>query len=266
MSLGFLFTVMGYVVGAVVFYLEARRRGRVTEGMGWVALAGLSGGVLGAKVTEWVVAHGTAVAAHPSAMLNPRWGGRTLIGGVIAGWVAVEIAKRRLGIRRSTGDLFALGLPAGEAVGRVGCFFNGCCGGVPADVPWAIYQHGAWRHPTQLYAALFALVLFGTFFALRDRMRREGDLFRLYLLVFAAGRLMLEFLREREVVFGGLSLAQWVCLEMVLVFALILFLSRRRADTGGELTARNPTPGLSPTGRGVTMPENLPALSEHDTD
>jgi phosphatidylglycerol:prolipoprotein diacylglycerol transferase len=225
---------MGYLVGAAVFYLEARRRGRATEGMGWVALAGLGGGVLGAKVTEWVLVHGSAFAANPASMLDPRLGGRTLIGGVIAGWAAVEVAKRRLGIRRSTGDLFALALPAGEAVGRVGCFFNGCCYGIPAGVPWAVYQHDAWRHPAQLYASAIALALFGALLALRDRLPREGDLFRLYLVLFGIGRFGLEFLRERTTAFGGLSLAQWVCLEIAVVFALALVASRRRAARATE--------------------------------
>src|SRR5207247_6012464 len=143
-----------------------------------VSSAGVRGGVLGAKVTEWGLGHWQTLASHPATMLDPRLGGRTIIGGVLAGWLAVEIAKWRLGIRRSTGDLFALALPAGEAVGRIGCFFNGCCYGVPSHVPWAVFQHGAWRHPTQFYAALLAAALFGLLVMLRNRMPREGDLFR----------------------------------------------------------------------------------------
>jgi phosphatidylglycerol:prolipoprotein diacylglycerol transferase len=229
MTPGTLFTILGYLVGALVFYVEARRRGRATEGMGYVALAGLCGGVLGAKVTEWILAGGAALLAHPLAMLDPRLGGRALIGGVLVGWGAVEVAKRWLGIRRSTGDLFALALPAGEAVGRVGCFFNGCCYGVPTALPWAVYQHGAWRHPAQLYATVLALALFGVLAALRERMPREGDLFRLYLALFGTSRFLLEFLRERTMSFGGLSLAQWICLELAVTGALALALSYRRA-------------------------------------
>jgi phosphatidylglycerol---prolipoprotein diacylglyceryl transferase len=208
-----LFTALGYLAGALVFYLAARRQRRVTEGMAWVALAGLCGGVLGAKVTEWALTQGPGFVAHPATFLDPRLGGRALIGGILFGWAAVEVAKRRLGIRRSTGDLFALALPAGEAVGRIGCFFNGCCYGVATSLPWAVHQHGAWRHPTQLYASVIAVGLFAALLAARDRLPREGDLFRLYLALYGASRFLLEFLRERTPVFGGLSLAQWICLE-----------------------------------------------------
>jgi len=232
MTLGFFITSLSYLVGAVVFYLAARRRRVATEGMGYIALAGFCGGVLGAKLTEWVLVHGTTFSAQPGAILDPRTGGRTLIGGVIAGWICVELAKRRLGIRRSTGDLFALALPAGETVGRIGCFFNGCCFGIPCDphtVTWAVHQHGAYRHPAQLYASLFALVVFGVLLALRDRMRREGDLFRLYLVLFGFGRFGLEFLRVRTPSVGGLSVAQWVCLEIAALSAIALAISRARA-------------------------------------
>jgi phosphatidylglycerol:prolipoprotein diacylglycerol transferase len=231
LTLGSFFTAFGYLVGAVVFYLAARRKRLATEGMGYVAFAGLVGGVLGAKWTEWVLVNYPTFAAQPAAMLDPRWGGRTLIGGVVVGWIAVEIAKWRLGIKRSTGDLFALALPAGEAFGRIGCFFNGCCYGTPSHVAWAMYQHDAWRHPTQIYSSIVAIALFAVLITLRDKMPREGDLFRLYLVLFGVSRFMLEFLRERNVSFGGLSWAQWVCLEMAGVFSLTLMISSRRTRT-----------------------------------
>lgn len=231
MTAGLLFTAAGYLVGAVVFYLAVRRQGRATEAMAWVALAGFAGGVLGAKLTEWLLGSG---AGRVAGLLDPRLGGRALVGGLIAGWIAVEVAKWRLGIRRPTGDAFALALPAGEAVGRVGCFFNGCCHGIASDVPWAVFQHGAPRHPAQLYAAAVALATFGALLALRDRMPREGDLFRLYLVLFGTSRFGLEFLRERSVAFGGLSMAQWVCLELAVAGVLALHLTQRARGKVGE--------------------------------
>lgn len=219
-------TIAGFLVGAGVFLLEARRRRLATEGFGWLALAGLCGGVLGAKLGEWGLNHADVLASHPTAFLNPQSGGRTIIGGVLGGWLCVEIVKRRLGIKRSTGDLFALALPAGEAVGRIGCYFNGCCFGVRCDLPWAIYGHGAWRQPSQFYLSAGALALFALLYAMRGKLP-EGDLFKLYLIGFGASRFVLEFARERSVGLGGLSTAQWVCLGLAGCGGVLL--SRRRA-------------------------------------
>ena len=224
MTLGELFTLLGYVAGAFVFYLAARERRLATEGIRTVALWGVAGGIVGAKIAAWLSTPG----ADATALVAP--GGRALLGGLLGGWLAVEIAKQRLGIRRSTGDLWALALPAGEAVGRLGCFCNGCCFGTKSEVAWAVYQHGAWRHPAQIYAALLAAAIFIALWPLRAKLPREGDLFRLYLLLFAAGRFVLEFFRERPALWAGLSLAQWVCLEIAVSVALWNWLARRKVE------------------------------------
>lgn len=239
-TLGTVFTVLGYAVGALVFYLAARKRGIATEGIGYVALAGFCGGVLGARATEWTLVHASFLAAHPGMFLNPAAGGRTILGGVLAGWASVVVAKRRLGIQRSTGDLFALALPAGEAVGRIGCFFNSDCYGTLSHVPWAVYQLGGWRHPAQLYASVIAASIFLLLYRLRDRMPREGDLFRLYLVVFGCGRFVLEFFRERTIGLGGLSLAQWTSVGLIGVGVIAMIASGRRGTL--RLPDRAPLP------------------------
>jgi phosphatidylglycerol---prolipoprotein diacylglyceryl transferase len=237
-ALGLAFTALGFVVGAHVFHRAAERRGLVTEGMRIVALAGIIGGTIGAKLTQWVLVNGQFLRDNPEALLNPTLGGRTILGGLVVGWMTVEVAKRRLGIRRSTGDLWAQALPAGEAVGRIGCFFNGCCQGAVCTLPWAVYADGAWRHPVQLYFAISAAVIFLIVTRVRDRMPREGDLFRLYLALFGVSRFALEFFRERSAGIGGLSLAQWVSLELVLVGSYALL---RAARDRGAARRTSPT-------------------------
>jgi len=219
MTLGFFFTTLGYVVGALVFWWQLRARNLATSGMTLIALAAWGGGIVGTKLTEWLT-HSQIWKSDPALILNPHLGGRTILGGVLCGWLAVEIAKKQLGIARSTGDLFALALPAGEAVGRLGCFFNQCCYGVPTNVLWACNQHGDWRHPTQIYLAISAALVFLIVLRAQKHLSREGDLFKLYLTLFGLSRFAIEFWRERNVIFAGLSLAQLACLAIALIGAL----------------------------------------------
>jgi len=193
--------------------------------------AGLLGGIIGAKLVRWIIDWQT-FAHQPGAILDPQLGGRTIIGGIIFGWLAVELAKMLMGIKRSTGDSFALALPAGEAVGRIGCFLNGCCYGIAANVPWAVYQHEAWRHPTQLYSCAVAVSILAILLYLRHKMPHEGDLFRLYLILYGFSRFGLEFLRERTSIHWGLSTAQWICLEIVaaMIVAFIIMNYRDIAE------------------------------------
>ena len=230
MTPGEFFTGFGYVTGALVLWQWSRARHLATEGMKWVALWGVVGGVVGAKITQWIIG-GDGLS---SAMLDPNNGGKSLVGGLVCGWIAVEIAKRVLGIRRSTGDGWALALPAGEAVGRIGCLLNGCCYGTPWDGAWAIYQHGAWRHPTQIYSALAAAAIFAIVWKTRDQMAREGDSFRLYLLLYGSSRFVVEFARQRPVVWGELSLVQLICAETAVLAALTLAWSYRKTRANGN--------------------------------
>ena len=203
--LGTFFTAAGFLLGTVVFFVEARRRNMTTEGVGWIALFGAACGAVCAKVGEGVFGGGTTLIG----------GGRTIIGALAGGWLAVVLAKRALGITRTTGDLWALALASGEAVGRIGCFFHTCCWGAQCDLPWAVYSHEGWRHPAQLYAAAWCALLF--IYLWRERARvPEGALFPRYLIGWGVGRFLIELVRAHDSApIAGLSTAQWCCLVAV---------------------------------------------------
>ena len=98
--------------------------------------------------------------ADPTFLL----GGKTIVGGLIGGLIAVEWIKRRLGVVVATGDLLVLPLMLGIAIGRIGCFLSGL-----ADRTYGSRHRacrGAWtsvtaslRHPTQLYEIAFLAAL-----------------------------------------------------------------------------------------------------------
>jgi len=237
MRLGLLLTALGYLIAGLVLMSEARRRRLATNGMALVALWGLVGGLLCARLGHWLLVERGYFLSHPARFLDPRLGGRTILAGVAGGWLSVALAKRRLGIRRSTGDLWALALPAGEAVGRLGCFFSGCCHGAVTSVPWAVWQHSAWRHPTQLYSAAWAALVYGLLRAARDRVPREGDLFRAYLVLFGLGRCVIETVRAQDQPAGWLSMGQGAALGIAAAGLVWHGLSRRAT------VARSPAVG-----------------------
>ncbi len=88
--------------------------------------------------------------------------GKTITTGLLGAYLGVELAKWAMEIRVKTGDTFALPLALALAVGRWGCFCNGCCYGRPSDLPWAVaFADGIPRHPTQVYESLFHLAMAG---------------------------------------------------------------------------------------------------------
>jgi prolipoprotein diacylglyceryltransferase len=90
-------------------------------------------------------------------------GGKTIVGALAGGLISVELTKRYIGIRTSTGDLYAIPLALGIAIGRIGCFLTGLSDntyGTSTNLPWAVnFGDGIPRHPTQLYEIIFLLAL-----------------------------------------------------------------------------------------------------------
>jgi phosphatidylglycerol---prolipoprotein diacylglyceryl transferase len=207
-----------YLAAAAVFWQMARRRAMATDGIARVMAAGLVGGLAGANLLQ---------------LLATGLPGKTIEGGIIGGWLAVIWMKRRLGITRPTGDLFALAIPAGEAIGRIGCFVGGCCYGTAAHVAWAVHEHGALRHPAQLYLALGAAVCFTILLLIeRRRMLPENGLFYFGAVLFCVDRFSVEFFRANQPFALGLTLAQLGCCIGAAFFAhkLVTLMKPRLAE------------------------------------
>lgn len=194
-----------YAVAMYAFFWMARRRNFETAHIYQLLVAGSVGGLLGAQIVQWCIA-GEA--------------GKTIEGGILGGWLAVLIAKRLLKISAPTGDLFAIAISAGEAVGRIGCFIGGCCYGKAANVAWAVYDHGTLRHPTQLYMSVLAALVTIVLVTLeRRRIFENGGLFIIGGMLFCIDRFCIEFFRDAATVWGPFTAGQYGCMIGFALFA-----------------------------------------------
>ena len=183
-------------------------------------------------------------------------GGKTIVGGLLGGWIAVEITKRIRGIHSRTGDLFAVPLCIGIAVGRIGCLLAGLADdtyGTPTSLPWAInFGDGIPRHPTQLYEILFLLALIPFLYRVLNKIvilsgasasRSEadaqskdlvpafattalagssllpGDAFKFFMVAYLSFRLLCDFLKPYPRIFLGLGGIQWACVLLLLYYS-----------------------------------------------
>lgn len=167
-----------------------------------LAGAGFVGGVFGAKLPF-------AIDADLGDSATWLADGKTITTGLIGAYLAVELVKRVLGIRVKTGDTFALPLALAMAVGRWGCFFNGCCFGTPTDLPWGVEFHGVVCHPTQIYESLFHLGMASVLVILPVRGAIPGHRLQLYLIAYAAFRFATEYIRPEPAYALGLTYYQW---------------------------------------------------------
>lgn len=108
-------------------------------------------------------------------------------------------------------DFLSPYIALGQAIGRIGCFLNGCCYGRPAK--WGIYfpVHEEKLIPTQLLSSLYLLIIFLTLIALRKKSLKSGLIFFLYLTLYSTGRFIIEFLRaDSPRSFFGLTIFQLI--------------------------------------------------------
>jgi prolipoprotein diacylglyceryltransferase len=220
------FETMAYAAGYAVFRRLRTRHGDVIgEPQRWTVLAAAAvGALLGSRLLGLAEQWPTVDEAWKQGRLLALFfspSGKTIVGGLLGGWLGVEVVKRVSGIRMRTGDLFVLPLCVGIAVGRVGCLLAGLADdtyGKPTTLPWAVdLGDGIGRHPVQIYEIVF-LVLLGIILTTKTRLP-EGARVRFFLGSYLAWRVMIDFLKPQPLI-DGLNLIQWSCLAGILLLIL----------------------------------------------
>lgn len=223
-------------VGAFVLAVRrARKEGldpEIIHGLvPWLFLGGLIG------------ARGLYLIVHPETLhgigdLLRIWQGGIIFYGCIAGGLLGSLiywARTRFPFL-ATADAVAPSLALGIALGRVGCFLNGCCFGATCDLPWAVrfpagslpwiqHMHSGLIppeavyslpvHPKQLYAALYGVALLGLLLAYYPRRRRDGEVMVLLMIAYPVTRFFLEFHRgDVGGLYGGLAISQYISIAL----------------------------------------------------
>jgi phosphatidylglycerol:prolipoprotein diacylglycerol transferase len=227
------FETLSYFIGFRVYLALRRQAGdTIVVPYRWATLsAAAAGAALGARSLAWL-ANPEAAWTLESLLL----GGKTIVGGLIGGLVGVELVKLAIGVRRSTGDLYAPALAVAIAIGRVGCFLTGIeddTSGVPTSLPWGMdLGDGIRRHPTQLYELIVLAAMVVPLWRLARRTMalclapapvatrlREGDAFKALMVAYMALRVAVDFLKPYPAVFLGLGTLQWAALATIAYYA-----------------------------------------------
>ncbi|MBF0504351.1 MAG: prolipoprotein diacylglyceryl transferase [Candidatus Omnitrophica bacterium] len=181
-------------------------------------------GIIGARIF-YIFITWSYYSNNLMEMLMLQKGGLAWQGGFLGGTLAgVWFARRKKLFLKPVMDLVAPYIALGQSIGRIGCFFNGCCYG--RSVSWGIYYpvHGARLHPTQLYETAGLFLIFLILKEAQKKKYEPGFIFILYLWLAALERFIVEFYRaDHDMVWWGLSLAQYVALG---VFTAGLILMR----------------------------------------
>lgn len=213
------FTMLGLLAGLLLYYYELKRRNMLGYQIFFISIAAIIGGGIGARLSV-VWEHPEYYANVGSVPLSYFFAhsGKSIIGGIVGGYLAIVLTKRLFRYTRSTGDCYAAAIPLAMAIGRVGCFLSELPLGTPTGLPWGIaaspeaaqqFASCAYctqkMHPSMLYEIAFHLVALFVIVRYRHLVAVQGDALKIYLLASAVFRFMVEFVRGSTEMLWGLT-------------------------------------------------------------
>lgn len=191
-----IFDVLAYTIGFLLFRKSLKRTSDLlpVSSRQIIIVAAIGGAFFGS--------HLIGLLESSESYTDPRnwFHSKTIVGGLAGGLLSVEMIKKIIGERQSSGDLFTFPIILGMIIGRIGCFLTGVTDqttGLPTSLPWGIYQGDSLpRHPTSLYEILFLVIL--AFFLYRSKpmlSTQPGLRFKYFMLTYMIFRFMVEFIK-----------------------------------------------------------------------
>ncbi len=219
------FLALGYLVAYFVVSSETNRSKMDPSLPSILLLACFIAGLLGAKILFlYQNATLTEFLSNPALYLVS---GYSSVGGLAGVFCALAIvSKARKTDFQVLLDLLCPALILGYAIGRIGCFLNGCDYGTVCSLPWAVSfsERIVNVHPTQLYDTLCMVLLFIFLWKIRTKNYPVGFISAVGFVILGVQRFLIEFIRETTPSFiEGLSQAQLAALLLVAVFGIRLF-------------------------------------------
>ncbi|PWN68639.1 diacylglyceryl transferase [Chryseobacterium phosphatilyticum] len=217
-----LFEAVGMFLGMrYYFYLKRKSREKLSFNTSAAVLIGATAGALiGSKLIGNLE---NPYTLFENFNIKTFWSNNTIVGGLAFGLLGVELAKKIVHHKESTGDLIVFPLMFAIIIGRIGCFLTGIYEetyGVPTDSIFGMYLGDEYlRHPVALYEIGFLIVLWlGLKYIQHKRNYPSGFLFQLFMLSYFTFRFSLDFIKPRVEIAGNLGTIQLVCICIIIYY------------------------------------------------
>jgi phosphatidylglycerol---prolipoprotein diacylglyceryl transferase len=224
---------LGIVLGLYAELSAARAQGVDTAPLLAATLILAAIALLGARLL-FVALNWPRFRREPRRILRFAEGGASLFGGILLAVPCSLLLLPAFDIGFGAfWDLASFTMLVGMAVGRIGCFLNGCCAGRPYDGRLSMYlpdEQGRWRRriPSQLLESAWSATVLAGLVVLWRRVPFDGALMIYTVIAYSAGRFALEALRERPDAFRGLWVQRAIALSLIAA-SLVAFAMTMRA-------------------------------------
>ncbi|MDO6595811.1 prolipoprotein diacylglyceryl transferase [Oceanihabitans sp. 2_MG-2023] len=186
------------------------------------------GAALGALIgSRWIGFLENPLIEYTQQNLIQLLNTKTIMGGLFGGLIGVELAKKIIGEKHSSGDLFVFPILLGIFIGRIGCFLSGVNEFTYGKETYSVFGmdlgDGLLRHPTSLYELFFLIFLFLFLQQIKNKMvLKNGDLFKIFMLSYFGFRFCIEFLKPNVFYVFGFSTIQLLCVICWLYYSTFI--------------------------------------------
>ncbi|NVL90029.1 MAG: prolipoprotein diacylglyceryl transferase [Desulfobacterales bacterium] len=234
-----IFVAIAFLSAVALALREARRVGEDANNILDLCFYVLIAAIIGSRIL-YVLVNWSTFSQDPLEILRIWHGGLIFYGGFFGALLAALLYIRKKGLPLlRTADIMAPSIAFGQFVGRIGCFFAGCCYGKICNLSWAVVftnpeslaPKGVPLHPTQLYSSLNSLLIFLVLVGLRRIKGFEGRIFWTYVLLYGITRSILEYFRgdDRGMFLDGmLSTSQLIGIIMAVIAIAMMIILRQR--------------------------------------
>jgi prolipoprotein diacylglyceryltransferase len=148
---------------------------------------------------------------------------KTILGGLLGGLFAIELCKKVIGVKKSSGDLMTYPILLAMIIGRIGCFLAGLEDGTYGNettLPWGInFGDSLYRHPTNLYEILFLTLVWTTLLMIERKYKlADGARFKIFMFSYCIFRFFIEFIKPVQMLAFHLSSIQLASLFGILYY------------------------------------------------
>ena len=192
----------------------------------WIIIGAIFGALIGSRLVGGLENPAELVKA-PNPLIY-FYTNKTVVGGFLGGLFGVELVKKIIGEKQSSGDLFTYPMILALIIGRIGCFGMGVYEetyGVETSFFTGInLGDGLLRHPVTLYEIAFLIMLWIGLIQLEKTFALvEGGRFKIFMITYLFFRFMIDFIKPHYTFSFGLSTIQIVCLGGLIYYAAYIF-------------------------------------------
>lgn len=224
-----LMTAIGVFIGFLVAKKEIKRKELDINILYDLTIYTVISGLLGARLFYVLFYNLSFYIKNPIDIIKINDGGMSIHGALFSAFIVafIYIKKNKLSFLRYA-DAIAPSIILGQGIGRIGCDVFG----KPMNYPyfWGVMYQGQLVYPVQVYEFILNYLVFFILWRLRKKTKYNGQLFFLYVILFALNRGIVEFFRINPLISGWFSISHLLSALFIVGTLIIKYFVKKKSN------------------------------------